>query len=139
MATAGDGSLWFIENGDSKAWIARLSADGHYAHWPAPELPGDYAHLAAGPDGTMWFTGTDAIWQIDSSGRMTRVALGDGLIPHYAVSVDGALWFTTDMCVGRVSTRARSRPGRSPAHCNSRASPRARTARSRSPITTRTR
>ena len=104
IAPALDGSLWFIENGDPKSWIARLSADGHYAHWPAPELPGDYAYFAAGPDGTMWFTGTDAIWRIDSGGRLTKVALGAGLIPHYAVSVDGALYFTTDICVGRVST-----------------------------------
>jgi streptogramin lyase len=103
IAGAPDGSLWFTETGEHRAWIGRMTADGQFSHWALP-LGVDPGRIAAGPDGAMWFTGRHAIGRISPGGQVRSVPLGGGLAAHdIAAGGDGGLWFTSDVCLARVT------------------------------------
>jgi virginiamycin B lyase len=70
------------------------------------------AHIAAGPDGALWFTGanfSDKIGRITTAGAFTTVALPFGSDAYgIAAGPDSAMWFTDASTnkIGRVSLSA---------------------------------
>jgi streptogramin lyase len=101
---APDGSLWFTETGEHRAWIGRMTADGRFSHWGLPRSVGDPERIAVGPDGAMWFTGRHAIGRISPGGPLTTFGLGGALAAHdIAAGGDGGLWLTSDICLARIT------------------------------------
>ena len=113
--TAGDGALWFPNEGRPKH-IVRLSPDGSTASLDFTDPRGSFemTGIAWGPDGALWFTQSGYEDAADGIGRMTT----DG---HYTswplrrrratpvgitAGSDGALWFTEEdaHAIGRITT-----------------------------------
>src|SRR5581483_646619 len=64
--TGTDGNTWFVEQGSS---IDRLTPGGTLTVFPETNA----AHLVPGPDGNVWFSGTEGIYRIDENGNITSV------------------------------------------------------------------
>src|SRR5581483_8889990 len=73
--------------------------------FPAGGLP---RHIAAGPDGNLWFTdlGTNQIGRITTAGVVTEFPVGSGGLEDIAAGCDGNLWFTDQSpgSVARITT-----------------------------------
>jgi streptogramin lyase len=94
-----NGFLWFAEPNDDT--IGRIGPTGAVTEYP---LPGSYQEprgIAAGPNGSVWFTetgshtGSEGIGRIDGSGIITEFPLPDGSVPYgITMGPDGNMWFT---------------------------------------------
>jgi virginiamycin B lyase len=88
LAVAGDGGLWMTqEYGD----VTRVAPDGAAKAFPMrDEL--FTADIAAGPDGTIWVSGDQHVFQYDAAGRqLRRFGIGQGIPRALAASGD-AMW-----------------------------------------------
>ncbi|HVU79220.1 MAG TPA: hypothetical protein VHC67_16705 [Gaiellaceae bacterium] len=105
LALATDGSVWFTTGGER---VGRIAADGTVAYFNDPAAMRGTQGMAAGPDGTMWFTNYlgASIGRIAADGTVTTYT--DRRIRYPAAIVQGpdhALWFTDDSgAVGRITT-----------------------------------
>lgn len=111
LATGPDGALWFTlafpDSPDAPPdAIGRLTLTGEFEQFTLPgEHPGPN-RIAAGADGTLWFTETNArsIGRITVDGEIEVYEVPDGRTPFdITAGVDGAVWFTSETGVGRVS------------------------------------
>jgi virginiamycin B lyase len=105
MTTGPDGALWFTQPGIGR--IGRLSIAGLYSSFPVSGVPGDQNGIAAWFDGALWFSETNAIGRITTSGDVKTYPLPNGTRPgRIAIGPDGSLWFVeiNRGFVGRVTT-----------------------------------
>jgi streptogramin lyase len=94
-----NGYVWFAELDDDA--IGRISPAGQVTEYPLPGSFQEPRGIAAGPNGTVWFTqtgshtGSEGIGRITASGGITEFALPDGSLPFgIAMGPDGNMWFT---------------------------------------------
>lgn len=108
LAPGSDGNVWFSEKGTPSGLgtgIGRITPTGVVTFHPVPTL-GEGA-LAQGPDGAVWFLGTDYIGRITPDGTVTPfrtgIRAGSGL-RDITAGPGGALWFTmqSDSRIGRL-------------------------------------
>ena len=98
-----DGNLWFPEElsvGPSPRYaIGRITPSGALTEFPLPTASIDLGSypvaLTVGPDGNLWFPGSDAIGRITPAGSITEFPLPTvGFNPGgLTVGPDGNLWF----------------------------------------------
>ena len=127
LAAGPDGNEWIADepsaSSDSSCAISDVSAIGEIQQFDLPATCSQIGAMTAGPDGALWFGGSDAnfspmIGTMTLAGAFTGYDLPD---PNMAVSgiasgPDGALWFTENNTndpssagrIGRISTRGRS-------------------------------
>ncbi len=79
-----------------------------YTRFPVPTANAGLSQIAAGPDGGLWFTQTQAnkIGRITTSGQITEYPLAIGSYPlGITAGPDGAIWFTQvgSNKIGRIS------------------------------------
>jgi streptogramin lyase len=101
-----NGFVWFAEPNDDT--IGRISPTGAVAEYPLPDSYQEPRGIAAGPNGTVWFTetgshtGSEGIGRITASGTITEFPLPDGSVPFgITMGPDGNMWFT--QLFGRIS------------------------------------
>lgn len=115
MALAPDGALWVTE--ESIGAIARIDTGGHVTQYRIPGESNDPDGILRGPDGQMWFVGSELIGRVDVSGRMTGWQDGAGAnvgLPNaITLGPDGSVWYTNGN--GPNSTIGRVGPGQAPA------------------------
>ena len=82
ITTGPDGALWFTEsvaNQFGASQIGRITMGGQVSEFPLPiALSGTLSGLsdiASGPDGALWFNGTDGIGRITTSGQISEYIL----------------------------------------------------------------
>lgn len=101
-APAPDGALWFrVRDFKAGSWnLMRMTVDGKYTLLPLGLGPEDKPivplRMTAGPDGAMWFAGSNAsvIGRVGPDGQVTTFPV-PGMNPvSVAAGPDGALWFT---------------------------------------------
>jgi streptogramin lyase len=119
IALGPDGAIWFTENagtggitGGGLGMIGRITTTGEVTQYVRGITAQMLSGIAAGPDGAMWFTESDAI-SLAKIGRISK----DGAVTEYsknldpssfptgiAVGPDGNMWFAaTDLDkTGRV-------------------------------------
>ena len=97
LATAPDGSIWFVNNGS----IGSISTSGTVSNYPSITA----VDIVAGPDGAMWFTtGSSSIGRITLGGAVTY--FNDPSLSYFAGIVpgpDGAMWFADNNSIGRIT------------------------------------
>jgi virginiamycin B lyase len=119
ITTGTDGALWFTEAYDTSGSvgggtlgdaIGRITTSGAATAFPVP-TPNAYAQgIAAGPDGALWFTETNAdkIGQITVAGAITEFAVPTAASEPWKITAgpDGAMWFTEHQTnkIGRITT-----------------------------------
>jgi streptogramin lyase len=64
------GATWFID-ATGKATIDRVTPTGEFAQFKASPVAAP-SHLAAGPDGNLWFSGPGAIGRVTPTGEITQ-------------------------------------------------------------------
>lgn len=94
-----NGYVWFAEPNDDT--IGRISPTGAITEYPLPDSYQEPRGIAAGPEGTVWFTetgshiGSEGIGRITASGTITEFPLPDGSVPYgITMGPDGNMWFT---------------------------------------------
>ena len=94
-----NGYVWFAEPNDDT--IGRISPTGAVTEYPLPDSFQEPRGIAAGPNGTVWFTqtgshtGSEGIGRIDVSGTITEFPLPANSRPFgIAMGPDGNIWFT---------------------------------------------
>ena len=108
IVTGPDGNLWFTESGSGQ--IGRMTPSGALTQFdlatippPASAAPGTLAEppspqgIAAGPDGTLWFTTSDSlIGRISTTGTITEFQVDGLTLANSTITrgPDGNLWFT---------------------------------------------
>ncbi len=110
IAQGSDGNIWFIEaNGVDR--IGRMTPGGTLTEFPingaVPLVWTD--RLAAGPDGSLWFTEHDAnrIGRITTAGEITHfpVSTATAGLQSIAAGPDGNVWFSESDArnIGRIT------------------------------------
>ena len=118
IVAGADGNLWFsasrspIENGSSSGQgtitIDRITPAGAITEFDLPGITGLVTHIAAGPDGNIWFTAINKVGRITTSGQIAEFPLPQYHMPiRIAAGPDGNVWFTEETpggsAIGRVT------------------------------------
>src|SRR5207302_4323922 len=70
----------------------RITTTGKVHEFPVTE---DYpGWITSGPDGAIWFTGSDGIWRMALDGQVSHVLSGFNYPASITAGPDGKLWFT---------------------------------------------
>jgi streptogramin lyase len=101
-----DGNLWFSASrspragseglGDSAITIDRVAPTGEITEFDLPDAGNLVAHIAAGPEGDIWFTAAgDKVGRMTMSGTVSEFELPRYSDPYrIAAGSDGNVWFT---------------------------------------------
>ena len=110
MSVGPDGNMWLIaKNGNTgNADLIRMTLAGKFKVYPNVLQSVGYNNLAiaAGPDGKIWFGGTDFIGNLTLAGHMTVFPAigGGGSVRTITLGPDGNMWFTYQYSnVGRIT------------------------------------
>ncbi len=99
LITGPDRRIWFANSNRS---IGRLNGDGSVTRFGISAIPNG---LAAGADGSVWFTTTHTIGRISPAGQVSeRTDLANGTPGPMARGLDGVVWFTDVDALGRIGT-----------------------------------
>ncbi len=107
FAVGADGEIWFMGPGASQ--IGRVTTDGVFSYFPLTLPTGlatDLQFIAPGVGGEMWFTTTDGIGTISSTGTITFFQPKTKFpIGYLTAGPDGNMWFTeySDQVVGKIT------------------------------------
>jgi virginiamycin B lyase len=97
-----DGALWYSRPGNGA--IGRITTTGQVHEFP---VPGGYTgSITTGPDGAIWFTVSDGIARMTTSGAFSMRWTGPPWYPNVITTgPDGNLWFTFPYsdAVGRLT------------------------------------
>jgi streptogramin lyase len=116
IVAGADGNLWFsasrspLENGSSSGpstiTIDRITPAGAITEFDLPGITGLVTHIAAGPDGNIWFTAVNKVGRISTSGQIAEFSLPQYYMPiRIAAGPDGNIWFTEETPVGSAIGR----------------------------------
>jgi virginiamycin B lyase len=87
------GAPWYSRPGNVA--IGRIATTGQVREFPVPARLGSYpGWITAGPDGAIWFTVSDGIARMTTSGTFSVVWKGANYPGAIATGPDGNLWFT---------------------------------------------
>lgn len=121
IATGADGNVWFYATRSSRPSAAggtrisvplmdRLTPAGEFTEFPLPDLGNILPHIAAGPDGRIWFTDSlgDKLDRIGTDGHVDEFQLPRHADPlRLAAGPDGNVWFTETLeespAIGRIT------------------------------------
>ena len=118
IVAGADGNLWFsasrspLENGSSSGpstiTVDRITPEGAITEFDLPGITGLVTHIAAGPDGNIWFTAVNKVGRISTSGQIAEFPLPQYYMPiRIAAGPDGNVWFTEETpggsAIGRVT------------------------------------
>ncbi|MER5203353.1 hypothetical protein [Streptomyces sp. NPDC002825] len=107
IALGTDRALWFTEAGATNR-IGRMRPGGGVTEYAIPTPDSNPYHIAAAPDGSMWFTELAAgkIGRVDRYGTVTEFPLPTGYeFPSDIAAGPGGMWFTElgGSDIGRIS------------------------------------
>lgn len=105
MAVGKDGHLWIAARTHNA--IYRMTATGEFKRFDIATPDARPEHIAAAPDGSLWFTlqGAYRLGRLAPNGTMTETDVGPQMPTGIDVASDGTVWFTLggrDMA-GRVT------------------------------------
>jgi virginiamycin B lyase len=119
IVVGADGNLWFSASrfhraggeggGTSVTTIDRMTPAGELAEFDLPAPSGLVAHIAAGPEGNIWFTAAgDRVGKVSMDGAVSEFQMPRYSSPlRIAAGPDGNLWFTESAdgnpAVGRLT------------------------------------
>ncbi|MBV8654856.1 MAG: hypothetical protein JO160_02355 [Candidatus Eremiobacteraeota bacterium] len=113
IVAGGDGSMYFAEHmGPNYAThVATIASDGHVTEYNDSNLMP--IGVAAGPNGSMWFTQGCAGLAVLSHGKVTQYPISGitGESPAIVRAPDGSMWFSEDGTarIGRVGPEGQLR------------------------------
>jgi streptogramin lyase len=116
IVVGADGNLWFSgshsppagKEGASAITVDRMTPTGQVTEFDLPGIKGLVTHIAAGPDGNIWFTSINKVGRISTAGQITEFQLPQYHMPfRMAAGPDGNVWFTEEVpngsAIGRVT------------------------------------
>jgi virginiamycin B lyase len=91
---ARDNAIWYTDFNNDSLWRYDVSSE-QFTEFPVPAPGTDPLDVAVASDGTVWFSGGDAIGSLDpQSGVFTRTPVLGSSPRFIAIASDGKVWFT---------------------------------------------
>jgi virginiamycin B lyase len=89
IVVGADGALWYSRPGNDA--IGRITTTGNVREFPITvDYPG---WITSGPDGAIWFTGSDGIYRMGLDGQLSHPLSGFNYPASITSGPDGKLWF----------------------------------------------
>lgn len=112
------GALWYARPGNGT--IGRITTTGQVHEFPVTGLGSYPGWITAGPDGAIWFTVSNGIARMTTSGAVSLVWNGVNYPSTVTTGPDGNLWFTVPSSdeVGRLTPSGHARLFRVATNCS---------------------
>jgi virginiamycin B lyase len=102
ITSGSDGNIWFEATGGGL--LGRITPTGVLTVFNEPYSPA-YRGLTSGPNGNLWATGNNTIWEFNTAGQLVADFPASGSPYFMTVGPDGNLWYDENAAsnIGRIT------------------------------------